>query len=72
MGRLIRAFTLGSCDLHTSQAALTAGRFFDRPFHALGFYETPFALSSGSAVQLANSAWETGCSLDRSNPRLHG
>ncbi|MDQ2860501.1 MAG: hypothetical protein M3T55_07210 [Pseudomonadota bacterium] len=52
MTKLIRTFTIGSCGLHIPQAVLTPRRFINYPFGRLGFRQTPFALSSGAAVQL--------------------
>jgi hypothetical protein len=52
MTKLIRNFTLGSCGLHIPQSVLTGLRFLTYPFAKLGFTHTPFALSSGAAIQL--------------------
>ena len=52
MDKLIRNFTLSSCGLHIPQSTLIGRRFLTYPFSKLGFCLTPFALSSGAAVQL--------------------
>lgn len=50
----IQILNLGSCGIHSPQFPLNAQGYVPYIWHAIGFRVTPYALSSGGAVQLVD------------------